>query len=201
MAEAIEDMKQWMSSESSQGGGSVDHDDDAPVEIKFEEGRTRAATKRRIELESKLKQRIEKKQKRKDIEQRNIVQKKTSIVELPSELLDQITSEDVVKSERQKERKSVDKQKEAKFKAKQAKRKLNQAKKEAKLSLPETTYEFIPLAGIAKIPNELIYKNKKAAVELNFKEKMLFNKKRVHRQKTGHVLAVREKQRHSKLRF
>jgi len=197
MADAIEDMKQWMSSESS-----IDNDDDgAPVEIKFDEGRTRAATKRRIELESKLKQRIEKKQKRKEIEQRNIDQKKTSIVELPTELLDQITAEDGVKSERTKERKSVDNKLLMKAKAKKAKQKLNQAKKDATLSLPETTYEFIPLSGIAKIPQDLIYKNKKASVELNFKEKMLFNKKRVHREKTGHVLAKREKERHSKLRF
>lgn len=186
MGEAINDMKKWMSSDSSE-------DDEAPEEINFGVGKASAISKSRKEQESKRKQKDELKRKRQEIEERNVNQKKARLALLPQELLDEVQ----VEADANERKKTIVEDTSAGGTSKDA---LGQTKKKRapsskRLRLPESDYQFIPLSGVKKISNRLLYKNKEAAFQLNFKERMLSNNKRVKREKVGQVLGNIEKQR------
>lgn len=162
MAEAIKDMERWMSS------GSSENEDDAPEEINFAAGKNRALARRQNELDSKRQQKDELKKKRREIETRNIVQKRAAIVEpMPAALLADVAAESAAKALRDDER-ARSKQSTKRVANDERKKKKSRT---SKVEIPEQTIEFIPLSGVAKIPNKLVYKSRAANIELNFKVK------------------------------
>lgn len=183
MGEAIDAMKKWMSSDSSD-------DNDAPEEINFDEGKATAISKRRNEQESKRKQKDDLKRKRQIIEERNISQKKARLSELPQDLLDEVQ----IEAEASQRRKNFEEARDDFFPEEKV-AKMKKVASSKKLKLPESDYEFIPLSGVKKVSNRLLYKNKEATFQLNFKERMLSSTKRIKREKVGQVLGNLEKQR------
>ncbi|KAI1293836.1 hypothetical protein HDE_06463 [Halotydeus destructor] len=182
------DAEKWMTSDSSGG------EDDAPEEVKFEQGKETALSQRKKEEQSKRKQVESLKQKRKEIEGRNIHQKQAKLAasglnHLPEGLLKAVITDSKVNDERKRQLEDDIVKKE------KIKKRKNAKISKSKVDLPETSYEFIPLAGVSEISKKLVYKNKTANLQLNFKEAMLSSNKHVRREKVGRVLSKFEQQR------
>lgn len=170
--------------------GSVSSDDDAPEEINFEQSKNQARSQRMKERASERQQKEEVKKKRRDIDARNIAQKRSAIVALPEALLRDVAAESDAKKRRELEKELEQQQREA---ADRERKQEKRNRRRTKVEVGEKTYEFMPLAGVRKIPNKLIFKNKTKAVELDFKERSLYNKKRVKRERVGAAMAKMQK--------
>lgn len=190
MGEAINDMKRWMSSDSS--------DDEAPEEVKFVESKVSALNQRRQELASKKNQLDSKRKKRQEIEERNRNQKKARQEHLSQDLLDEVKADEELKNDEKEGLLTQDDEEEEAGGSMMEEKKAKRTRSKKRLNLPETDYEFIPLSGVNKIPNKLVYKNRDASLKLNFKERMLSSGKRIRREPVGKVVGKMAKQRTGK---